>query len=367
MGIKRFHKFFATGISSIYTRKRKLSDDKEVKTLGDFFGKFCVVDVYSKLYSGIISIRSKIKELKNTTIIDNSHLHVILNNTIFLLRIGLIPIYVFDGHSPNIKSETIAKRRNIQEKTIEKMSKIAIEDQNEKNPEYIKIFKRNFKITNKQIDECKELLSIMGIPFIQSLEEADIECVKIMKMLGDKCAFIISDDTDHLVLGGKRMISNFTKHIDKTNYFDLEKIYEIFTSKINKIRIDFGKEPIKEISYENFAKFMIIMGTDYNRGIKTKNIDDLMTDFVLSDFDINKMIILLKEKGIIIPKSFIDNWEKSLKFYCYEDIEKKYEISFKKYDSEKFVKILKKLQTPKRKIDSLCKDLTIAYYILTKI
>jgi len=366
MGIKRFHKFFASGVSCIYTRKRKIGDDKETKLLGDFFGKYCVIDTYSKLYSGIIAIRSKKKELKETTIIDNSHLHVILNYTLSLLKVGLIPIYVFDGKSPNIKSETIEKRKNVREKISGKMSKLSSTEKTEDNPEFMKIFKRDFTISTKQINECKELLTYIGVPFVQSIEEGDMECVRIMETLGDKCAFVISDDTDLLVLGAKRMICNFTNHTDKTSYFDLEIIKEIFMSKINKIRSDAGKEPIKKFNYDDFVKFMVIMGTDYNKGIKTKNIDDLLSIFVLSDFDIDNMIVKLKDKETIISKSFTNNWKTSFDYYRRKNIDVKYNVDFKPLNSEKFVKILKNLQIHKKKIDTICKDLFIAHYVLTK-
>jgi flap endonuclease-1 len=368
MGIKRFQKFFSDAVSSFLLRKKKATDDDETKSITEFYGKYCIIDAYSKLYSGIIGIRSKGKELMGTTIINKSHLHVIFNFSIFLLKHGIIPIFVFDGKSPKIKTITLEKRKNIRLKIDEKISTMTDKEQNVDNPEYIKYFKRNFTITLEQINECKNLLNAIGVPFVQAKGEADVECVQLMNFLGDKVAFIVSDDTDHVVFGAKRVLCNFTNKDEKTICFDLEKIRETFLNKINKIKVKNKLETIKSFQYEDFIKFVTILGTDYNKGIKTKNIDDLLTYLVLSDFNIEKMIVSMKEKDIIVPDEFINNWESAYKYYyCCKYTCEKYLISYNIPNKDKFVQILTELQIPKKRIEMVHKDLFMSHFILTKV
>mgnify|MGYP000545107807 CR=1 FL=1 len=47
--------------------------------------------------------------------------------------------------------------------------------------EKIKYFKRSVVITRIQLDECRELLTLMGVPYIDAPEEADSQCAWLAK------------------------------------------------------------------------------------------------------------------------------------------------------------------------------------------
>ena len=54
-------------------------------------------------------------------------------------------------------------------------------EENLSQEDKIKYFKRTVSISKKQIDECKELLDLMGIPYVNAVEEADSQCAQLVK------------------------------------------------------------------------------------------------------------------------------------------------------------------------------------------
>lgn len=118
--------------------------------------------------------------------------------TIRLVEQGIKPVYVFDGKPPNLKSGELAKRAERRDEA-QKLLQAAEEDGNEKlylfiaiilkiihvlhkkiasdfysryffikgNVEAIDKFNRRLvKVTKTHADEAKELLQLMGIPYI---------------------------------------------------------------------------------------------------------------------------------------------------------------------------------------------------------
>lgn len=41
--------------------------------------------------------------------------------------------------------------------------------------------KRTIRVTKEQTDECKKLLSLMGIPYIEAPSEAEAQCAEMCK------------------------------------------------------------------------------------------------------------------------------------------------------------------------------------------
>ena len=76
---------------------------------------------------------------------------------------GIKPLYVFDGKPPDMKSSELAKRgerRNEAEKNLA----AATEAGNTENVD--KFSRRTVKATPEHSMECKRLLKLMGIPFV---------------------------------------------------------------------------------------------------------------------------------------------------------------------------------------------------------
>ena len=232
MGIKNF--------SKVLNEYAPQTNKKRIIT--DYKNKVIAVDTSLILYQYVSAIRNTGKDLTDNNNNSVSHIYAILQKTLSLLKKHIKPIYVFDGKAPKLKSNTIKSRKNNKNKAIE----------NEKNAkdekDKIKYFKRSLIITTKQFNECKKILDIIGIPYIQADGEADIVCAALVKQ--NIAYATLSEDIDMLTFGCCKLVKNLTK----TNI-----ITELDLSDILK-----GLD----LNNAEFIDFCILLGCDYLDTIK---------------------------------------------------------------------------------------------------
>lgn len=104
-------------------------------------------------------------------------------------------------------------------------------------------------IVSNDIYYFKALLDFYGIPYVEAYGEAD-------GMLAQLCNEniidgVISDDSDLLAFGCKRLFRNFDVHSDEITEYNLEKI-------LNNL----------ELTYSQFLDMCILMGTDFNERLR---------------------------------------------------------------------------------------------------
>ena len=104
--------------------------------------------------------------------------------------------------------------------------------------------KRSVIITRDQTDQCRELLDLMGVPYIDATEEADSELSNLCK--NNLVYAVLTEDMDILTFGSPRIIRNLT------------------TSKKEPIEIDLETVLSKlDLTYEQFIEMCILFGCDY--------------------------------------------------------------------------------------------------------
>ena len=219
------------------------------KQISDYGGKILAIDVMLIIYKYVIGIRGSGSDMKSPEGDMTSHLYAIMNKTIFYLINGILPIYIFDGEPPEIKKDTLIDRKNIKTKAKNMIS----EDVDEQ--ERIKSFKKSFFITHKHIQECKDLLDLMGIPYVQSIGEADPQCAAIVKSSHLNVYGVVSDDMDELAFSTPIMLRSHKN-----------KIIEI---QLKNVLIGLG------LTMSQFIELCVILGTDYCGAIKGSNAEDL--------------------------------------------------------------------------------------------
>ena len=244
MGIKNLLKF----LSNYDGILKEINDD-------NFNKQKVAIDISIILYKVIIAIRNTGADLTNKKGEIVSHILGLFNKTIYLLKKNIIPIYVFDGKAPDLKSKVIQERKEIKKKAWEKLESIT----NEK--EKIKYFKRTVSISWKQLEECKELLKLMGIPYVEAPEEADSQCAWLVK--NGFAAGVLTEDMDILTFGSKRIYRNLGSFNKKTLEINLDDILE-------KINLD----------YNQFIELCILFGCDYCDRIKDISPDDLYNTYI---------------------------------------------------------------------------------------
>ena len=166
------------------------------KTNEDYIGTKIAIDISILIYQVVISIRNTGTDLKNKEGEITSHILGLFNKTIVLLEKGVIPIFVFDGKPPALKSKVLQNRKNIRKKAALKLENAVTEK------EKIKYFKRSVSISKEQMEQCRELLDLMGIPYVQAPEEADSQCAYLNKKgLVDA---VLTEDMDILTFGAPK-------------------------------------------------------------------------------------------------------------------------------------------------------------------
>lgn len=260
MGIKNLLKFLNEFPELV--NKTKLEDYKKKKI---------AVDISILLYQVVISIRSSGADLKNKKGEITSHILGLFNKTILLLKRDIIPVFVFDGKPPPFKNNVLAYRNENRKRYLEKMLNAKTEQ------ERIKYFKRTVYISKDQYTDCKNLLKVMGIPYVVAPEEADSQCAYLCK--NNLVDGVLTEDMDILTFGSKNVVRNLSSYKKDPIEIKLDDILQ---------KLDF--------SYENFVDFCILLGCDY-----LDNLSDISPNVIYKYYsqykDISKTLEELKKNG----------------------------------------------------------------------
>ena len=218
-------------------------------------GKVLAVDAFNVIFQFLSSIRQP----DGTPLMDSqgrvtSHLSGLFNRNAALLKEGIRLIYVFDGEYHPLKSKTHALRQAVKDKAREAhAAAVADEDFIEAGK-----YARQLSTVNEgMLDECKQLLTSMGIAVYQAAGEGEMQCAELVKR-GDAWA-VASQDYDALAVGGKRLIQNLT--LAKTRKTASGVIY------IAPEVIDYVQTlQSLELDCDQLICVAILVGTDFNPG-----------------------------------------------------------------------------------------------------
>ncbi|MGB7969775.1 MAG: flap endonuclease-1 [Methanobacterium sp.] len=211
--------------------------------------KIVALDAANIIYQFLSSIRQADgTPLKDQNGNITSHFSGILYRTSSLIDKGIKPIYIFDGTSDILKKGTQDKRREIKEESQKQWDKALEEGRIE---DARKFATRSSRMSHEIIEGSKKLLELMGVPYIQAKGEGEAQASYMVKK-GDAWA-VGSQDYDCILFGAPRMVRNLTITGGKAN---LEII------NLEKVLNDLG------ISREQLVDIAILVGTDFNMGVK---------------------------------------------------------------------------------------------------
>ncbi len=227
--------------------------------LEELQGKKVAIDAMNTLYQFMAIIRQRDGEpLKDSKGRVTSHLSGLFYRTINLLEYGMHPIYVFDGEPPKIKQKTIEERKEAKREADKKL-KEAKEKGEEK--EIRKYAQATVRFTDRMIDESKRLLEYMGLPSVQAPSEGEAQAA-YMTMKEDVWA-TGSQDFDSLLFGAPRLIRNLT--ISGRRKLPGKDVYKKITPEIITLESSLEKNGITR---EQLVEIGILVGTDFNEGVK---------------------------------------------------------------------------------------------------
>lgn len=144
------------------------------------------------LYQFLIAVRAEGAQLTSVDGETTSHLMGTFYRTIRLVENGIKPVYVFDGKPPQMKSGELNKRQERREEAQKSLDKAT--EAGDK-VEIDKFNRRLVKVTKEHAEEAKQLLTLMGIPYVEAPCEAEAQCAALVSFFYE---FVKKNLTKHI-------------------------------------------------------------------------------------------------------------------------------------------------------------------------
>ena len=185
-----------------------------------------------------------------------SHLSGLFFRLTNFIEKGVSPVFIFDGKPPEFKSRTISERRAVKEQAEAGLKEALKAGDNQAAFSYAR---SSTRVDKDIIDSSKRLLSLMGIPYFDAPSEGEAQAAfMVSEGIVD---YSVSQDYDSLLFGAEKLVRNLT------------------VSRKRKIRgrtITVNPETIAldevlsglEITREQLVEIGILIGTDFNSGIR---------------------------------------------------------------------------------------------------
>ncbi|KAI7880589.1 FEN-1 nuclease [Lichtheimia hyalospora FSU 10163] len=219
-------------------------------SIDSYFGRKVAIDASMSIYQFMIAVRQQDGQmLMNEQGETTSHLMGMFYRTVRMVDNGIKPVYVFDGKPPTMKSGELAKRKARKEE-----AQANLDEANEvgTSEEVARYTKRTVRVTQEHNDECKRLLKLMGIPYVEAPCEAEAQCAALAK--ANLVFAAASEDMDTLTFGSPRLLRHLT-------FSEQRKM------PIDEVHLDKALEGLG-LSHEEFIDLCIMLGCDYVDSIK---------------------------------------------------------------------------------------------------
>ncbi|NPV50636.1 MAG: flap endonuclease-1 [Candidatus Methanofastidiosum sp.] len=282
--------------------------------ISDLKGKSVAIDAYNALYQFLAIIRQRDgTPLKNSKGDVTSHLSGLFYRSVNFIEQGIRPIYVFDGKPPELKFQTIEKRKEIKEEAREKYIDAKSRGDFKEAKKYSQM---TSSLKGDMITSSKELLTSMGIPYIEAPSEGEAQAAYVV-LKGD-ADLSASQDYDSILFGAPTLVRNLT-------ISGKRKIpgKDLFVDVVPEIIDNQGVLNNLNLSRKQLIEVAILIGTDYNpggvKGIGPKKAIEIVKDGKFGEYGEFDQII-----NLFLNPEVTDN----------------YNISFEKSDKDRIIKLL---------------------------
>lgn len=228
-----------------------------------YFGRKIAIDASMSIYQFLIAVRQDGNTLTSEDGETTSHLVGLFYRTIRMIENGIKPVYVFDGKPPQLKSGELAKRA---ERRVEAEKQLVAAEEAGEAENVEKFSKRLVRVTRQHNDECKRLLRLMGVPYVEAPCEAEASCAALVK--AGKVFATATEDMDGLTFGTGVLLRHLTA--SEAKKLPIQEFH--FTKLLEEIKL----------SHDEFIDLCILLGCDYCetiRGIGPKRAIELVRQY----------------------------------------------------------------------------------------
>ena len=234
---------------------RDIIADYKVPVTWEGLSGVAAVDANNALYQFLTIIRQP----DGTPLMDRhgrvtSHLSGILFRMVNFLEKGIKPVFVFDGKPPDLKEATNAVRRKSRDEAGEKW-KEAVERGDEE--EAYKQARSSTRVDETAIATSKELLGLLGIPFVQAPTEGEAQAASMVQK-GD-ARYAVSQDYDTLLFGTPTLVRNLTVSGKRKIR---GRVVTVSPERVVLAEVLAGLH----LTREQLIEIGILVGTDFNPG-----------------------------------------------------------------------------------------------------
>ncbi len=231
----------------------------EKHELEDFRGKTVAIDAFNTIYQFLSSIRSYDgSPLKDANGRPTSHLMGLLRRCAIFIELEIKPVFVFDGVPHELKSATIEDRRARKQKALEEWQSALEKGDMERARSKAQ---QTSYLSEDMVRQSQQLIDAFGIPHLTAPRDGEAQASHMAKC-GDVDA-AASQDYDALLFGAPTLIRNMTS----SGRRKLPRQHRYITVEPELVELD-GVLASLEIDHEQLVDLAILVGTDFNPGIK---------------------------------------------------------------------------------------------------
>ncbi|KAI1897238.1 hypothetical protein AGOR_G00081250 [Albula goreensis] len=186
------------------------------KDISDYAGKTVAVDTSIVLYQ----FRTAIPKIHNRNGVNLSPLTGLFFRTLRFLEHDIKPVFVFDGTPPEQKRNELERRAKLTGRSTSYPP----------------------SSVSTQIQDCQELLQLMGVPYIQAPGDGEALCAQLVKT--GKVDAVASEDMDTMAFGSDLLLRQLNASKDsEVMEYSLQKV-------LNTL----------QLSYKEFVDLCILLG-----------------------------------------------------------------------------------------------------------
>ena len=227
-------------------------------SIEELSGQRIAIDGYNVLYQFLTSIR----QADGSLLSDSegrvtSHLSGILFRFSNLVENGLRICIVFDGKPPLLKRDLLEERR--QRKIKAQIEWEAALEAGDIETARTKA-QQTTRLDSKMIEESKNLLDLLGIPWIQAPSEGEAQVAHLLST--GKVDYGASQDFDTVLFGASKLVRNLT--LSGRRKLPKQQKWVEVSPEIIEVEKSFE---VLGLNREQLVDVAILMGTDFNNGI----------------------------------------------------------------------------------------------------
>lgn len=209
------------------------------------------VDAYNALYGFLANIRGRDGEpLKDSKGRVTSHLSGLLYRTANVYEAGIRPCYVFDGEPPDLKSDTVEKRKQRRQEAEKRYEEAARRGD---EAAMLKHAQQATRLEPPQVETSVALLDALNVPWVEAPSEGEAQAVRMCE--DGALDSVGSQDYDALLFGAPTLVRNLTIRGRGGKDLTPERI------ALEETLDELG------LTRERLIEVAVLVGTDYNDGI----------------------------------------------------------------------------------------------------